>query len=159
MCWPGGRPHRLGRFLDTTSGLRFQFGEVLPSALARAGIILLLGFPFVSVVVFEVLVLAAAIFHHSNLRLPAGFERALSRVVITPSIHWVHHHARRIDTDSNYGTIFSFWDPLFGTRSAKRRDLAMPIGTEGRGEEGLPALLLHPFRGSPAASRPAQNSS
>ncbi|MGF1631952.1 MAG: sterol desaturase family protein [Kiloniellaceae bacterium] len=59
----------------------------------------------------------------------------MSRVVITPTIHWVHHHARRVDTDSNYGTIFSFWDPILGTRSAKQRDLAMPIGTEGRAEE------------------------
>jgi sterol desaturase/sphingolipid hydroxylase (fatty acid hydroxylase superfamily) len=148
FLWRFHEVHHLDRFLDTTSALRFHFGEVLLSALARAGVILLLGFPFVSMVVFEVLVLAAAIFHHSNLRLPAGLERALSRVVITPSIHWVHHHARRIDTDSNYGTVFSFWDPLFGTRSAKRRDLAMPIGTEGRGEEDLPALLLHPFRSS-----------
>ena len=149
FLWRFHEVHHLDRFLDTTSALRFHFGEVLLSALARAGIIILLGFPFVSVVVFEVLVLASAIFHHSNLRLPAGFERALSRVIITPSIHWVHHHARRVDTDSNYGTIFSFWDPLFGSRSAKQRDLAMPIGTEGRREEKLPALLLHPFRNTP----------
>jgi sterol desaturase/sphingolipid hydroxylase (fatty acid hydroxylase superfamily) len=153
FLWRFHEVHHLDRFLDTTSALRFHFGEVLLSALARAGVILLLGFPFVSMVVFEVLVLAAAIFHHSNLRLPAGLERALSRVVITPSIHWVHHHARRIDTDSNYGTVFSFWDPLFGTRSAKRRDLAMPIGTEGRGEKGLPALLVHPFRPTRAADK------
>jgi sterol desaturase/sphingolipid hydroxylase (fatty acid hydroxylase superfamily) len=146
LLWRFHEVHHLDRFLDTTSALRFHFGEVLLSALARAGVILLLGFPFASVLVFEVLVLAAAIFHHSNLRLPAGFERALARVVITPSIHWVHHHRRRADTDSNYGTIFSFWDPLFGSRSRKQREFAMPIGTEGRAEEPLSQLLLHPFR-------------
>jgi len=147
FLWRFHEVHHLDRFLDTTSALRFHFGEVLLSALARAGVILLLGFPFVSVVVFEVLVLAAAIFHHSNLRLPPALERALARVVITPSIHWVHHHRKRSDTDSNYGTIFSFWDPLFGSRSRHRRDPAMAIGTEGRAEETLPALLLHPFVG------------
>ncbi len=150
ILWRFHEVHHLDRFLDTTSALRFHFGEVLLSALARAAVILLLGFPFTSVLVFEVLVLLAAIFHHSNLRLPAALERALSWMVITPSIHWVHHHAKRVDTDSNYGTIFSFWDPLFRTRSRKRRDLAMPIGVEGRGEESLGALLLHPLRGSPA---------
>ena len=156
LLWRFHEVHHLDRFLDTTSALRFHFGEVLLSALARAGVILLLGFPFASVLVFEVLVLFAAVFHHSNLKLPPGLERALSRLVITPSIHWVHHHARRVDTDSNYGTIFSFWDPLFGTRSAKQRDRAMPIGTEGRAEESLPALLLHPFRGTPPALAPRE---
>jgi sterol desaturase/sphingolipid hydroxylase (fatty acid hydroxylase superfamily) len=146
LLWRFHEVHHLDRFLDTTSALRFHFGEVLLSALARAAVILLIGFPFASVLTFEALVLFAAIFHHSNLRLPAGLERALARLVITPSIHWVHHHARRVDTDSNYGTIFSFWDPLFGSRSVKQRDPEMVIGTEGRAEETLTALLLHPFR-------------
>ncbi|MEQ8357508.1 MAG: sterol desaturase family protein [Kiloniellaceae bacterium] len=146
FLWRFHEVHHLDRFLDTTSALRFHFGEVLLSALARAGIILLLGFPFTSVLVFETLVICAAVFHHSNVKLPARLERRLSRVVITPSIHWVHHHALRADTDSNYGTIFSFWDPLFGTRSPRQRDPQMIIGTEGRDEEGLVSLFLRPFR-------------
>ncbi len=154
FLWRFHEVHHLDRFLDTTSALRFHFGEVLLSALARAGVILLLGFPFASVVAFEVLVICSAVFHHSNLRLPARLERVLSRVVITPSIHWVHHHAVRSDTDSNYGTIFSFWDPLFGTRSPTARDLEMAIGTEGRAEEGFLDLLIHPFR--LASGRPRQ---
>lgn len=146
FLWRFHEVHHLDRFLDTTSALRFHFGEVLLSALARAGVILLLGFPFASVLAFEALVILAAVFHHSNLRLPAGLERALARVVITPSIHWVHHHAVRADTDSNYGTIFSFWDPLFGSRSPTARDPKMTIGTQGRAEEAFLPLLLRPFR-------------
>ncbi|WP_299616787.1 sterol desaturase family protein [Pelagibius sp.] len=156
FLWRFHEVHHLDRFLDTTTALRFHFGEVLLSALARAGIILLLGFPFTSVVVFEVLVLVCAIFHHSNLRLPAGLEGVLSRLIITPSIHWVHHHARRRDTDSNYGTIFSFWDRLFRTRSPMARDLAMPIGVEKREEEPILALLVHPLRAGPRPELPAQ---
>ncbi|WP_420345834.1 sterol desaturase family protein [Pelagibius sp.] len=153
FLWRFHEVHHLDRFLDTTSALRFHFGEVLLSALARAGVILLLGFPFTSVLVFEALVLLCAIFHHSNLRLPAAFEALLSRLIITPSIHWVHHHARRRDTDSNYGTLFSFWDRLFGTRSAKQRDPEMPIGVEGRAEEPILSLLVHPLH-SPAPPMP-----
>ena len=117
------------------------------SAIARAVVIALLDIPIASVLVFETLILAAAIFHHSNLALPRGLERALSRLVITPSIHWVHHHAKRGDTDSNYGTIFSFWDPVFGSRSAMQRKLAMPIGVEGQRERPVTHLLLRPFLG------------
>jgi len=155
FLWRFHEVHHLDRFLDTTSALRFHFGEVLLSALARAVIILLLGFPFASVLVFEALVLLGAIFHHSNLRLPGALEGLLARLIITPSIHWVHHHAKRADTDSNYGTIFSFWDPLFGTRSPNPRRLAMAIGVEGRAEEPIGSLLLHPLHAAPGSpSRP-----
>jgi sterol desaturase/sphingolipid hydroxylase (fatty acid hydroxylase superfamily) len=139
--------HHLDRILDSTSALRFHFGEVLISAAARAGAILLLGFPFLSIVAFETLLLIATIFHHSNLRLPPRLEAALASLVITPSIHWVHHHRRRIDTDSNYGTVFSFWDRLFASRSRAQRLPEMEIGVEGAEELALPGLLLRPVKG------------
>ncbi|WP_455373666.1 sterol desaturase family protein [Limibacillus halophilus] len=145
FLWRFHEVHHLDLFLDTTSAVRFHFGEVLLSALARAGVILVFDIPFLSVVAFETLVLMAAIFHHSNLRLPGGLEQGLSRVIITPSIHWVHHHAVRADTDSNYGTFFSFWDRLFGTASPHPRVLDMKIGVEKRPEKGFLALLVSPF--------------
>jgi sterol desaturase/sphingolipid hydroxylase (fatty acid hydroxylase superfamily) len=146
VLWRFHEVHHLDRFLDSTSAVRFHFGEVLISAGARAAAVLLLGFPFVSILLFESLLLCATIFHHSNLRLPAAFERVLSAVIITPAIHWVHHHAVRVDTDSNYGTLFSFWDRVFRTRSRTRRTAAMAIGVEGEGERALPVLVLRPFR-------------
>ena len=146
FLWRFHSVHHLDATLDSTSAVRFHFGEVLLSAFARAGVILLIGFSLASVLVFETLVLVAAIFHHSNLAIPPAFEKILSRVVITPAIHWVHHHARRVDTDSNYGTLFSFWDPLFRSRSRARREPGMAIGIEGKPEETLPDLLFHPFR-------------
>ncbi len=146
VLWRFHAVHHYDRFLDTTSALRFHFGEVLLSAAARAGVILLLGLPIVSVVVFEALVLAAAIFHHSNLTLPFRLEAALSRLVVTPSIHWVHHHRVRRDTDANYSTVLSLWDSLFASRSPHRRSPDMAIGVEAREEQPLPGLLVAPFR-------------
>lgn len=146
FLWRFHEVHHLDGFLDSTSAVRFHFGEVLISACVRAVVILAFGIAFTSVLVFEALVLAAAIFHHSNLQLPPRLERALSRVIITPSIHWVHHHRIRRDTDSNYGTVFSFWDRMFGSASRTVRWPAMPIGVEGEAERPLPRLLLRPFR-------------
>jgi len=146
FLWRFHGVHHLDRFLDTTTAGRFHAGEVVLSALVRTVPIILFGMPLESVLTFEALVLAAALFHHSNLRLPAGFECALSWLVVTPSIHWVHHHAVRRDTDSNYATVLSVWDHLFRSRSQTRRTPEMEIGTEGAGEETLPQLLLRPFR-------------
>ena len=145
FLWRFHEVHHLDRFLDTTSAVRFHFGEVLLSAAVRAVVIVALDIPWTSVLAFEALILAAAIFHHSNLRLPPPLESALSRVVVTPSIHWVHHHAIRRDTDSNYATVLSVWDRLFGTRSRTQRWADMPIGVEGRSEQPLPQLLLRPL--------------
>jgi len=147
FLWRFHGVHHLDRFLDSTSALRFHFGEVLLSALARACVILLIGFPLSSILLFETLVLIGAIFHHSDLRLPSWLEARLSRLIITPSIHWVHHHRRRLDTDSNYGTIFSFWDRVFGSSSPTGRRPDMAIGVEGAEEGNFLALLLRPFRG------------
>lgn len=146
FLWRFHRVHHLDRFLDTSSALRFHFGEVLLSALARAAVVFALGFPLASVLVFEGLLLVATIFHHSNLRLAPGFERALKLAVVTPAIHWVHHRRARRDTDSNYATVLSVWDPLFGTRSATSRDPAMPIGVEGQEESDIAGLIVRPFR-------------
>jgi len=77
LLWRFHLVHHLDRTLDTTSALRFHFGEVLLSAVARAAAIMLLAVPLASVLLFETLLLAAAIFHHSNLRLPPRLEAAL----------------------------------------------------------------------------------
>jgi sterol desaturase/sphingolipid hydroxylase (fatty acid hydroxylase superfamily) len=98
-------------------------------------------------VVFETLLALSAMFHHSNLRLPPRLERALSCVIVTPSIHWVHHHAIRRDTDSNYSALLSLWDRLFASRSATRRSPDMPIGVEGLSDKGLAQLVARPFEG------------
>ena len=156
LLWRFHQVHHLDEMLDTTTALRFHFGEVALSAVVRALVIIVFDIPLASVVVFEALVLASAIFHHSDARLPAGIERRLARVIITPSIHWVHHHAIRSDTDSNYGTIFSFWDPLFRSRSLTRRWPTMPIGVEGMRDRPLLRLIVTPFgRQGRAPAKPA----
>jgi sterol desaturase/sphingolipid hydroxylase (fatty acid hydroxylase superfamily) len=150
--WRFHEIHHLDRFLDTTTALRFHFGEVALSAVARAFVVVLLDFPLSSVLAFETLVLLSAIFHHSNLRLPPAVEAALAHVVVTPSIHWVHHHRTRPDTDSNYATVLSLWDGVFGSRSPTRRRPEMAIGVERREERPLVQLLVAPFRARSVAS-------
>jgi sterol desaturase/sphingolipid hydroxylase (fatty acid hydroxylase superfamily) len=107
-------------------------------------VIMALAIPLTSVVLFEILVIVATVFHHANWRIPPAIERRLARVVITPSRHWVHHHRVRADTDSTYGTIFSFWDRWFGTTTPTERRLLMPLGVEGQEELPMIALIGRP---------------
>ena len=145
LFWRFHRVHHMDEWLDVTSAVRFHFGEVLLSALARVPVILIMGMPLLSVIIFESLVLVLAGFQHSNLRLPGKLESCLSRIIITPSIHWVHHHVLRSDTNSNYGTFFSFWDRWFDSRSSNSRQLDMAIGLDDQKELKIFRLLLLPF--------------
>lgn len=146
--WRLHAAHHLDEFLDSSSALRFHAFEIALSALLRMAPIILFAIPFAHVVVFETVLLVATIFHHSNLNLPAKFERLLSRVVVTPSIHWVHHHAVWRDTNSNYSGVFSIWDRLFRTKSASPRAPDMKIGVEGHSDRTFIGLLATPFTGA-----------
>jgi sterol desaturase/sphingolipid hydroxylase (fatty acid hydroxylase superfamily) len=146
LLWRFHEVHHLDEFLDVTTAVRFHFGEVILSAFVRAAVIFLLAVPIANIVIFETLLLLATIFHHSNVRLPPALEHALSFVIVTPSIHWVHHHALRRDTDSNYATVLSVWDPVFRSRSLTARSPDMPIGVETCRDEALTQLVARPFR-------------
>ena len=146
ILWRFHRVHHLDEFLDATSALRFHSGEVILAAIIRSLIAVALAIPVASIIFFEIVVMVAVIFHHSNLRIPAVVEFALSTIIVTPSIHWVHHHAKREDTDSNYATIFSVWDRLFNTRSKTKRTPELMIGVEGDSEKSLLRLFILPFR-------------
>ncbi len=145
FLWRFHEVHHLDETLDATTALRFHFGEIILSALVRALVIIILGVPFLTVVIFEVIVTVAALFHHSNVAVPKWLEKPLSFVIVTPSIHFVHHHALRSDMDSNYSTVLSVWDHVFRSRSANPRTLQMKMGVENLSDVSLFRLVLRPF--------------
>jgi sterol desaturase/sphingolipid hydroxylase (fatty acid hydroxylase superfamily) len=145
--WRLHAPHHLDQHLDVTSAVRFHIGEILWSSLLRLIPLFVFGISLQTNILFGMILTGCALFHHSNVRLPQGFEKALSRVIVTPSIHWVHHHAVQRDTDSNYAAIFSIWDRVFGSSSATQRVPSMPIGVENAAERPLRAVLTYPVTG------------
>lgn len=146
LLWRLHAPHHLDEFLDASSAFRFHLAEICLSAAMRLIPAILLGITPWTMLLFEAILMANATFHHSNVRLPSRFERALSWIIVTPSIHWRHHHAIRADTDSNYTAILSLWDRLFGSANPKPREIGMKIGTEGEHERSFGGLLMYPFR-------------
>jgi sterol desaturase/sphingolipid hydroxylase (fatty acid hydroxylase superfamily) len=145
FLWKFHHVHHLDETLDISTGVRFHFGEVILSATLRCFIILAFNINLVNLLIIEGIILMSSMFHHSNIALPKSLESFLSYIIVTPSIHWVHHHKKRKDTDSNYATIFSFWDHLFNSRSFFKRKLKMKIGVEGDKEQSLMQLILRPL--------------
>jgi len=146
FLWKFHHVHHLDETLDVSSAVRFHFGEVILSAIVRCGLIVTFNISFAHLLIIEAIVLISSAFHHSNIRLPKKLEQYLSYIIVTPSIHWVHHHKRQQETDSNYCTIFSLWDYLFGTRSYFQRYLGMPIGVENDTDQPVSKLITRPLK-------------
>lgn len=151
LLWRLHRVHHADADVDVTTGLRFHPLEILLSMAIKMAVVAMLGAPVAAVILFEVLLNAAAMFNHACLRLPAALDRPLRRVLVTPDMHRVHHSVRPEETDSNFGFALAWWDRLFGTYRDRPRDghADMAIGTPGfgdRDEQRLDRMLTQPFR-------------
>lgn len=115
VLWRLHRVHHTDPELDVTTALRFHPVEIGLSLLWKASVVVLLGLTPETVIVFELLLSASAIFTHANLRLPQGLDRRLRWLFCTPDMHRIHHSVYQPETDSNYGFFLSIWDRAFGT--------------------------------------------
>jgi sterol desaturase/sphingolipid hydroxylase (fatty acid hydroxylase superfamily) len=113
--WRLHRVHHSDPHVDATTAIR---GHPLESLLAYSYfslIVLALGIDPFWLALRSLVAAAALAFHHSDLRLPARLDAALSWVTPTPRTHRLHHAREVRFTDSNYGTLFTWWDRLLGT--------------------------------------------
>ena len=150
FLWRFHAVHHADREMDATSGLRFHTGEIVLSSVARLAVLPLLGMTVAQVLVYEAVLLPVVFFHHSNLRLSADADRSLRWLVVTPWMHWVHHSNHQPETDSNYSSVFSFWDRLFGSFRLVGDPRRLTLGldhTDRREWATLPGMLTMPFRG------------
>jgi sterol desaturase/sphingolipid hydroxylase (fatty acid hydroxylase superfamily) len=75
----------------------------------------LIGLNIEHLLVYELILLPIILFHHSNIAISAKLDKLLRIFIVTPRIHWVHHSHIREETDSNYASLLSVWDRLFGS--------------------------------------------
>ena len=131
--WRLHRVHHADPDFDVTTGARFHPIEIILSMLIKLAVIAVLGAPAAAVLVFEVLLNATAMFNHANVKLPAGVDALLRRLLVTPDMHRVHHSTEVAEANSNFGFNLPWWDRLFGTYRAAPRlpQEQMTIGVSG----------------------------
>ncbi len=130
LFWRLHRMHHTDLDFDVTTGARFHPLEILLSMVIKMGIVVMIGAPAWSVIVFEVLLNGTSMFNHSNISLALKADGLLRLLVVTPDMHRVHHSVLVRETDSNFGFNFPWWDRLFGTyrEQPKAGHQAMTIG-------------------------------
>lgn len=154
LLWRLHRPHHVDLDLDTSTALRFHFGEILLSVPWRAAQVVCLGVSQHALSVWQKATLLGIMFHHSNLRLPFTVERWLCHLVVTPRMHGIHHSMVPEETNSNWSSgVLSLWDRWHGTLRLNIPQEAITIGIPAYrqpDEVTLGKTLAMPF----AAQRP-----
>jgi len=137
--------HHVDLDMDATTALRFHALDMLVSVPWRAAQVALGGVSPRALRVWQAFFFASVLFHHSNMRLPRGWDHRLARVLTTPGMHGTHHSAARDETDSNWSSGLSLWDHLHRTF---RHDAAADQVQVGCPPTATPARsgCAHPLR-------------
>jgi sterol desaturase/sphingolipid hydroxylase (fatty acid hydroxylase superfamily) len=149
LFWRFHNVHHTDLDMDVTTAARFHFGEMFFSTAFLSLVLLMFGIAPLTFVVFFIIFEAATCFHHSNWRLPIRLERILNLVIVTPRMHGIHHSIVERETNSNWGTVFCWWDKVHGSL---RRDVSQDAITIGvaayrvERELSVGQLLILPFR-------------
>jgi sterol desaturase/sphingolipid hydroxylase (fatty acid hydroxylase superfamily) len=149
LLWRFHLVHHVDLDLDASTALRFHFGELALSVVYRLLQVVAIGADPFAVALWQLLLVASILFHHSNLRLPAGVERVLVRFVVTPRMHGIHHSDYENETNSNWSSLLSAWDYLHGTLLLSVPQRAIAIGVPAYRdprEVTLRKVLAQPFR-------------
>lgn len=111
--WMFHKVHHSDLSMNASTAFRLHFMEVLLTVLVKAVFILVTGVQTTVVLFNEAIMALFVVFHHTSLSVRG--EKWLGRVIVTPSLHRVHHSMLRQEHDHNYGAVFSIWDRMFGT--------------------------------------------
>ncbi|HEY8133131.1 MAG TPA: sterol desaturase family protein [Thermoanaerobaculia bacterium] len=148
LLWRFHLVHHIDLDLDASTALRFHFGEQALSIACRALQIIVIGASSFSVWIWQMILFASILFHHSNMRLPIGLEKWLVRLIVTPRMHGIHHSDFMNETNSNWSSILSCWDYLHRTLDLDVPQEAIDIGVPAYRqphEVTIGKILARPF--------------
>lgn len=154
LMWRMHRVHHSDLDLDVTTSGRFHLTEMALSAIFRLIVVTVLGATVAGVVLFEIIFGLLNQLEHANLHLPPQLDSMLRWVFVTPDMHRIHHSQDPHHTNSNFSTIFSWWDRFCGSYRVIERQETLVIGLAEYArpvDVMFPRVLAMPF-GPPCSS-------
>ncbi len=148
FLWRFHLAHHVDRDLDASTAIRFHFGEMSISVLFRMLVVRVFGINELSMTLWHLMLMPSIFFQHSNLELTPQRDRIISRWVVTPRMHGIHHSDYRNETDSNWSSLFSVWDFLHGTFREDTPQETVRIGVaafQSPEDVALPKIIAMPF--------------
>lgn len=148
FLWRFHRMHHSDPEVDVTSATRFHPGEIILSSTARLILIAVLAVPSDAIVLYDAIQLPVICFHHANIGLPRSLHKLLTCFIVSPFMHKIHHSRVKQETDSNFSSVLSVWDRVFGSYREADSSRGIRFGLEGfDGDErqSLAGLLKTPL--------------
>ncbi len=152
LLWKLHRVHHSDQAFDVTTGIRFHPFEIILSMAIKFLVVFIFGFSASSVITFEILLNALALFSHSNVHLPIRLDRIIRKIIVTPDMHRVHHSDINEEHNSNFGFNISLWDRLFHSYQDqpklghKNMEIGLKQYQHSDQPKQLSKLLLMPFK-------------
>ncbi len=149
FLWRFHSVHHSDASLDVTTSWRFHFLEILFSELLRLPLFMLMGAGIEHLLLYSLFMTPVIEFHHSNISISPALDRLARLIIPSPMMHRLHHSRLRSEHDTNYGSMLSIWDRLFGTFLMRDNldDLRLGLDLESdTDKQRLVALLKRPFR-------------
>jgi len=151
VLWRCHALHHSDREVDVSTSYRHHPFEPVILSFVLPLSAMAIGIPGDVIIVYGVVDAVASVFHHGNVKLPPWLERVLAPIIVTPDMHRIHHSIERSEADSNFGTVFSFWDRLFASYTAPvrqdRRRLEFGLAEfSSPAYQTSPMMMMIPFR-------------
>jgi len=147
FLWRFHQIHHSDLEMDMSTALRFHPIEILLASMFNILIFTLIGMNLDQIILYKLVFHTNVLIQHSNVALPERWDRLMRYVIVTPNMHRVHHSMKREETDSNYASVLSFCDRIFGSyRESDPRTIVFGLESE-RSEEDqkVTHLLKLPF--------------
>jgi sterol desaturase/sphingolipid hydroxylase (fatty acid hydroxylase superfamily) len=119
LLWRLHAVHHSPKRLNTTNAARFQFLEIALDSFLEGLMLSRLGMSRDQHIAYDAVRNTYGQLQHANIDLRSG---VLDRVFSTPDLHRWHHSTVYEEGDTNFGSVLSIWDTVFGTffRPAER---------------------------------------
>lgn len=111
--------HHKDENMNSTSAIRFHSIELLLSFAVKFIVFPLLGLNVAAVLLHAIILFPVIVFHHSNIRITERVDQLLRFLFVTPRMHRIHHSKVSEEMNSNYGSVFPYWDSLFKSYTSK----------------------------------------
>lgn len=119
VLWEQHKLHHSEESLNATTAMRHHWlEEILRIGFIGLPMAMLLDLAPVTAGWLAAVLVYWPYFIHANVRLPLG---GLTRVVVGPQAHRIHHSLEASHRDRNFAAVFPLWDILFGTFCAPGR--------------------------------------
>lgn len=159
LFWRFHRAHHTDTEMDASTAFRFHPGEIVFSSLLRIPLFLLLGLPPAVLPWYEAVLAFSTLFHHANLGIGLAADAVVRNIVVSPIMHKLHHSVESHEFSSNYSSIFSWWDRLFGswTETAEPEKIILGLRVyRDESRQRLWGILTTPFTsGRPKGGSPS----